>query len=137
MHNYFNSVYFSNDLFNVFSFRCIAFFFNETSHACHFTAMASESLIPYDKLSPMPKIYVNTKYQNCKIFQFWNEVHLIVDTDLNTVKPVYIGHLWDLKNVVIMYRFVWKLSVVSKLQTGRYGFWLAVVDRWPLFGGGC
>ena len=46
-------------------FRCTAFFFNETSSTCHFTAMAKESLIPYNKSSPMPKIYVNTKYQNC------------------------------------------------------------------------
>ncbi len=55
----------------------------------------------------------------------------------NTVKPVYDGHLWGLKNVVVMQRVVWKKSVVNKLQAGRYIFILANVDRWPLFGGGC
>jgi hypothetical protein len=30
--------------------------------------MASESLLPYNKSSPMPKIYVNTKFQKCIIF---------------------------------------------------------------------
>ncbi len=35
-----------------------------------------------------------------------------------------------------MQRVVQKRSVVSKLQTDHYGFRLAFVDRWPLFGGG-
>jgi hypothetical protein len=48
---------------------------------------------------------------------------------------VYNGHPWNLKNVAVMQRIVWKRSVLSRLQTGRYGFRLAVVDRWPLFRG--
>jgi hypothetical protein len=55
---------------------------------------------------------------------------------VSTVKPVHNGHPWDLKNMVVMQRVVRKISVVSKLQAGRKGFKLAVVDRWPLFGGG-
>ena len=52
----------------------------------------------------------------------------------NTVKPVYNGQPWDLKT--------WPLcrGLYEKdqwLQAGRYGFRLAVVDRWPLFRGGC
>jgi hypothetical protein len=55
---------------------------------------------------------------------------------INTVKPVHNGHPWDLKNMVVMQRVVRKISVVSKLQAGHKSFKLAVVDRWPLFGGG-
>jgi hypothetical protein len=36
-----------------------------------------------------------------------------------------------------MLRVVRKRSVVSKLCAVHYGFKLAVVDRGPLFGGGC
>jgi hypothetical protein len=53
-----------------------------------------------------------------------------------TVKPVYNGHPWDLKNVAVMQRVDWKRPVVGNRQAGRYGLNLAVVDRWPLFGGG-
>jgi hypothetical protein len=35
-----------------------------------------------------------------------------------------------------MQRAVRKRSVVRKVQAGGYGLRLAVVDRWPLFGGG-
>ena len=38
----------------------------------------------------------------------------------STVKPVYNGHPRDLKNVAVMHRDVWKRSVVSRLQAGRY-----------------
>jgi hypothetical protein len=54
----------------------------------------------------------------------------------DTVKPVYNGHPWDLKNMAVMQRIVSKRSVVSRIQPGRYGFRLAVVDRWPIFRGG-
>jgi hypothetical protein len=33
--------------------------------------MASESLLPYNKSSPMPKIYVNTEFQKCKSVRFF------------------------------------------------------------------
>ncbi len=52
------------------------------------------------------------------------------------VKPVYNNHPLGLKNVVVMLRVIWKRTVVSKLWADQYGFKLAVVDRWPLFGGG-
>jgi len=55
---------------------------------------------------------------------------------IDTVKPVYNGHPWDLKNVAVMQRVVLKRSVASRLQAGRYGFKLAFVARWPLFRGG-
>jgi hypothetical protein len=35
-----------------------------------------------------------------------------------------------------MERVVGKRSVERKLQAGHYGFRLAVIRRWPLFGGG-
>ena len=38
---------------------------------------------------------------------------------ISTVKPVYNGHPWDLKNMAVMQRIVWKRSVVSRLQAGR------------------
>ncbi len=48
----------------------------------------------------------------------------------STAKPVYNDHPRDLKNVVVVERFVWKRSVVSEIQAG--------VDpsSWPLLTGG-
>jgi hypothetical protein len=37
----------------------------------------------------------------------------------STVKPVYNGHPWDLKNVAVKQRVMLKRSVVSRLQAGR------------------
>ena len=75
-------------------------------------------------------VYANKSrgYAKC-----WN---LLIVYDLGTVKPVYNDHPWDLKNMAVMQRVVWKRSVVSRLQAGRYGLRLAIVDRWPLFRGG-
>jgi hypothetical protein len=58
-----------------------------------------------------------------------------LDHFMHTVKPVYNNQPWDLKIVVVMLRVVWKRSVVHKLWTGCYGYRLAVVDGWLLFGG--
>ena len=84
----------------------------------------------------------NTSFQSslctCTEFQTAREKKMFCNLLINmsTVKPVHNGHPWDLKNVVVMQRVVWKRSVVSKPQTGHYGFRLAVVDSWPLFAGG-
>jgi hypothetical protein len=46
----------------------------------------------------------------------------------NTVKPVYNDHPWGLKNMVVMQRVVWNISVISEVEAGRCSFMLAVVD---------
>jgi hypothetical protein len=57
---------------------------------------------------------------------------------LYTVKPVYNDHLWDLKDMVVLQRVVFKkISGKNKLQAGHFGYRLAVVERWLLFGSGC
>jgi hypothetical protein len=81
-------------------------------------------------------------YQLLIVMRFYRPQYLIggrnnVPSKASTVKSVYNNHPWDLRNVVIMLRVVWKRSVASKLWVGCYGFKLAVDDRWLLFGGGC
>ncbi len=38
--------------------------------------------------------------------------------NVSTVNPVFNGHPWDLKNVAVKQRVIWKRSVVSRLQAG-------------------
>jgi hypothetical protein len=44
---------------------CLAFHFNENASACHFLAIADESLTMFDKNSLGTKIFVNRKFQHC------------------------------------------------------------------------
>jgi hypothetical protein len=59
--------------------------------------------------------------------------------NLITVKPVYNGHPWDPKKAAVVQRWpvLEGFSIKIGIKINRAGLRLAIVDRWPLFRGGC
>jgi hypothetical protein len=62
-----------------------------------------------------------------------------LEKNLCIVKPEYNDHPWGLKKVAVVLRWMLFRGYFSKISIryGWMGFWLVLVDRWPLFRGGC
>jgi hypothetical protein len=63
----------------------------------------------------------------------------IQSKEKSTVKPVYNGHSLDPKKVAVVHRWLFCRGFSIKIGTkiSLAGLSLAIVDRWPLFRGGC
>ena len=75
---------------------------------------------------------------------FFNSIHVYLchrenPSFVNTAKPVYNGHPWDPKKVAVVHRWSlcrgFSIKIGIKISLARLS--LAVVERWPLFTGGC